>query len=311
MPTLPSPTRATRRHLPPTGKRLTSSPAGATEARMPPRKGIAALDPALVRDLLRSLLRQRRFAEHPAWREALPPTAGTEAIFTAAASLLESGDWLLASRDGGVAALAHGLLPEVVRGGTRLEGSQPGGRILYDPASRFLGGFPGAGRILSVTAGIALAFVRAESDAVPVCLFDAAEVNAGAFHEALNLAGIWRLPVLFICTNAFYAGATPLRKLTASGEVFRRAEGYGLRAEQADGMDVITLRERIANALMSVRRGDGPYFLEALAYRFDEAEGRSRHEVAHWRARDPLALFPEQALAAGKVDAAEIAMLEA
>jgi pyruvate dehydrogenase E1 component alpha subunit len=133
-----------------------------------------------------------------------------------------------------------------------------------------------------------------KDESVVCCFLGDGSVNEGAFHESLNLAAVWRLPILFICENNFYAMGTSMRKVSALAEIFKRAEAYGIRAEQVDGMDVLEMRGHVDEALKLVRRGEGPFFLEAITYRFrghsmaDPEFYRNKDEVEHWRSLDPI-----------------------
>jgi pyruvate dehydrogenase E1 component alpha subunit len=170
-----------------------------------------------------------------------------------------------------------------------------GSMHLFDVSRRFMGGYAIVGGHLPLACGLAMGCQYDKNESVVCCFLGDGSVNEGAFHESLNLAAIWRLPVLFICENNFYGMGTSMRRVSALAEIYKRAEAYGIRAEQVDGMDVMEVRSHVSEALKLVRRGDGPFFLEAITYRFrghsmaDPEFYRNKQEVEHWRNLDPIA----------------------
>jgi TPP-dependent pyruvate/acetoin dehydrogenase alpha subunit len=145
-----------------------------------------------------------------------------------------------------------------------------------------------------------------------VCLFGDGAVAEGVFHESLNLAALWRLPVLFVCENNRYAMGTALERHQSETDLAKKAASYRIAAERVDGMDVLAVEAASRAALHAVRTGGEPFFLEMLTYRFrahsayDPELYRSKEEVAAWRARDPIALFEALAEARGLLDPSDI-----
>jgi pyruvate dehydrogenase E1 component alpha subunit len=135
-------------------------------------------------------------------------------------------------------------------------------------------------------------------------------VNEGEFHESLNLASVWKLPVIFLCENNFYGMGTDIRQVSAVIEVYKRAEAYAMPAEQVDGMDVLEMYEATQRAARRVRAGEGPAFLEAITYRFrghsmaDPEFYRAKDEVQEWRKHDPIEGFCRRLERDGMLDEA-------
>ena len=157
--------------------------------------------------------------------------------------------------------------------------------------------------------GLALAIKYRQEQRVVVCFFGDGAVNQGEFHESLNLAALWQLPVLFFLENNLYGMGTHIERTHAAGRnVFNAADAYGIPAAQVDGMDVLAVRESATEAVERVRSGDGPVFLEAMTYRFvghslaDPTTYRSSSEVDTWRERDPIELFKRTILENGLLD---------
>jgi TPP-dependent pyruvate/acetoin dehydrogenase alpha subunit len=169
---------------------------------------------------------------------------------------------------------------------------------------------------LPIACGLALAAKQDGRDTVAIAAFGDGATNQAVFHEALNLAVIWRLPVLFICENNQYSEMTPIRAMVGVERLVDRAAGYGLATRTCDGMDVEAVREAVAEAAERARGGGGPTFIEAATYRFcghmpgDAETYRTREEVEAWRARDPLAVARRRLVGLG-VSEADIEAVEA
>jgi TPP-dependent pyruvate/acetoin dehydrogenase alpha subunit len=152
---------------------------------------------------------------------------------------------------------------------------------------------------------------------VTACFFGDGAVAEGEFHESLNLAALWDLPVLFLCENNLYAMGTPIEQELARTDIAKRAESYGLRAETVDGMDVLAVEEAARRAAEAVRSGGGPFLLELRTYRFrahsmaDPDLYRTKDEIEGWKDRDPIALFTARLREAGLLDDDDLARLEA
>jgi pyruvate dehydrogenase E1 component alpha subunit len=169
----------------------------------------------------------------------------------------------------------------------------------------------GGGAPLAV--GAALASKLSDSNAVAVCFFGDGGANQGSVHESVNLAAIWKLPVVFICENNQYAESTRASYSIAGGSVAARAIGYGIPGETVDGMDVLVVYESVRKAVERARRGDGPTLLEIVTYRFEgHEEGdnwvtyRDKSEVEEWKKRDPIASFAQYLTKSGVLSPAQI-----
>ncbi|MGE0710674.1 MAG: pyruvate dehydrogenase (acetyl-transferring) E1 component subunit alpha [Planctomycetota bacterium] len=173
-----------------------------------------------------------------------------------------------------------------------------GSMHLFDAPTRFFGGNAIVAGHLPLAVGLGLADKLQGREQVTACFFGDGAVAEGEFHESLNLAQLWRLPVLFVCENNFYAMGTALVRSESETDLCRKAESYGTRAFQADGMNVLEVGAATRAALDVVRGGEGPAFLELTTYRFrphsmfDPELYRDKDEVERWKAADPLATFP-------------------
>jgi TPP-dependent pyruvate/acetoin dehydrogenase alpha subunit len=151
---------------------------------------------------------------------------------------------------------------------------------------------------------------------VTACIFGDGAVAEGEFHESLNLAALWKLPVLFLCENNLYAMGTHLARHQAQIDIARKAEGYGLPGEAVDGMDVLAVEAATRQAVEAVRRGNAPFLLEARTYRFrahsmyDAELYRSKEEVEQWKQRDPIPAFAACLRAWGLLADTDLAALE-
>ena len=186
----------------------------------------------------------------------------------------------------------------------------------FDVSRRFYGGHAIVGGGLPVAVGLALADKLQGRAQVTACFFGDGAVAEGEFHESLNLAALWKLPVLFLCENNLYAMGTALARHQAQPDIRRKADSYGMRSDAVDGMDVLAVEAATRRAAEHVRRGDGPFLLELRTYRFrahstaDPELYRTKEEVAEWKRRDPIELFTAWLQAAGALSAADLASLE-
>jgi acetoin:2,6-dichlorophenolindophenol oxidoreductase subunit alpha len=244
--------------------------------------------------------------------------AGHEAVAVGASAALRPGDYVFATYRGHHHAIARGASPaeclaELMSKATGLCKAKGGSMHLTKASSRMLGSYAIVGAHLPMAAGAAWAAKLRGSDEVAVAFFGDGATNIGAFHEALNLAAVWSLPVLFICENNLYMEYTPIGAVTAvPNPAADRAPAYGLPAELIDGNDVVVVADAVGRAAAVARSGGGPTVIEARTYRHfghsrtDPAKYRPAEEVAAWMARDPLALA-RQRLASLGVPAADVA----
>ena len=278
--------------------------------------------------LFRQMLRIRQFEDRCAElytqqeiRGFLHLYAGEEAVAVGVIDHLRVDDAIVSTyRDHGH-ALARGLGMDAVMAEMfgRLEGvchGRGGSMHLFDADTRFYGGNAIVGGGLPLAVGLALAERMSGRDRLTVCFFGEGAMAEGEFHESLNLAALWRLPVLFVCENNLYAMGTALSRSESQTNLPLKASSYAVPAWTCDGMDVLSVWEAARRATALVRDGGGPVFLEALTYRFrahsmyDPDRYRSRDEVAAWRARDPLPLLGEWLRTKGGVAAKDLEGVE-
>ena len=270
---------------------------------------ISADQAALARHLLLQMLRVRRLEEKcvELYSEAkirgfLHVYIGEEAVAAGVLDNLQGEDAVVATyREHGHALLrgvpAGAILAEMyghVQGCCRGRG---GSMHLFDAGTRFFGGNAIVAGGLPLAVGLALADKMAGRSRVTVCFFGEGAVAEGEFHESLNLAALWQLPVLFCCENNLYAMGTALGRSESQTDIALKAAGYELAAWAVDGMDVLVVHEAARRAVDAVRSGAGPHFLELRTYRFrahsmfDPERYREKAEVAHWLERDPITLL--------------------
>jgi len=226
--------------------------------------------------------------------------AGQEAVAVGASAALRPGDYVFATYRGHHHAMARGASPaeclaELMSKGTGLCQAKGGSMHLTKASAGMLGSYAIVGSHLPMAAGAAWSAKLRGSGQVAVAFFGDGATNIGAFHEALNLAAVWSLPVLFICENNLYMEYTPIGEVTAvANPAADRACAYGLPGEVIDGNDVVVVRDAVARAAERARAGQGPTVLEAKTYRHfghsrtDPASYRPAEEVKQWLSRDPL-----------------------
>jgi len=288
------------------------------------------LDAELARRLLTQMILIRRFEEKAAEMYALGKIGGflhlyigQEAVAVGAISATRPDDYAISSYREHGHCLAKGSDPKHVMAelfGRRdgLSKGKGGSMHLFDKSVNFLGGHAIVGAHLPLAAGAAFAAKYEGGDQVVLCFFGDGAVPEGEFHETLNLAALWKLPVIFICENNRYAMGTAIHRALAQTEIWRFAETYGIRGEEVDGMDVLAVRESVSRAVERSRRDHTPAFIEARTYRFrghsmrDPAGAvyRTREEVERERQRDPIAVFGERCVREGALGEAEIRIVE-
>ncbi len=208
-------------------------------------------------------------------------------------------------------AIAWGSPPGVVMAelygkATGLVKGKGGSMHLFDAPRHNYGGHGIVGGQIPLAVGVGFSQRYQKKDGVVVCLFGDAAVNNGAFHEALNMAAVWKLPIVFICENNRYGMGTPIERTSSIAELWRRASAYDIRGEAVDGMDVLAMRDAVARAAAECRPRDGkPVLLEARTYRYrghsmaDPATYRTRAEVDQEKRRDPLEVLAGRMRSAG------------
>ena len=283
------------------------------------------------RELLRQMLLIRRFEEKAAElysatkiRGFLHLYIGEEAVGVGVMQALTAGDNVVATYREHGQALARGLPPGAIM--AEMYGKQEGcsrGRggsmHLFDAARRFYGGNAIVGGGLPIAVGMALADQMQQQPRITCCFFGDGAVAEGEFHESMNLAALWRLPVLFVCENNLYAMGTRLERAQAVTDLARKSAAYGIAAAAVDGMDVLAVEAAAHHAANEVRGGAGPRFLECRTYRFrahsmyDPELYRSKAEVEEWKKKDPIPalihwLEEEHLLEEGEVEQIEDAV---
>jgi pyruvate dehydrogenase E1 component alpha subunit len=226
--------------------------------------------------------------------------AGQEAVAVGASAALRDDDYVVATYRGHHHAIARGATPfeclaELMSKATGLNKAKGGSMHLTKADHGMLGSYAIVGAHLPIAAGAAWSAKLRGTGQVAVAFFGDGATNIGAFHEALNLAAVWKLPVLFVCENNFYMEYTPIQSVTSVvNPAADRAGAHGLPAQIIDGNDVAVVYDAVAQAAVRARSGDGPTVIEAQTYRHyghsraDPAKYRPSDEVAHWLQRDPL-----------------------
>ncbi len=242
---------------------------------------------------------------------------GQEAVGVGSIAALRPEDKVLSSYREHGHAIAKGIEPGAVMAElfgkiTGCSKGKGGSMHMWSNELGLLGGNAIVAAQLTIAAGVALASQYRGEDSVTVCFFGDGAVDEGAFHESLNLASIWQLPVVYICENNQYSMGMAVHKAWAVDSLLPRAAAYNMPGEQVDGMDVIAVYEAVKRAVERARRGEGPSLLEIKTYRFrghsmtDPAYYRTREEEQQWRTtRDPIGIFEKRLLEAEAATQAE------
>jgi pyruvate dehydrogenase E1 component alpha subunit len=278
--------------------------------------------------LLRQMLLIRRFEEKSAElytvgkiQGFLHLYIGEEAVAVGAMQALTLDDDIVSTYREHGHALARGMSPGAImaemfgkaNGCSRGRG---GSMHLFDARLRFFGGHAIVGSHLPTAVGLALAAKLQKLSRITACFFGDGAVAEGEFHESLNLAALWKLPVLFLCENNLYAMGTALSRHQAQTDIAAKAAGYGMTAVAVDGMDVLAVEEAARRAVEAVRSTGAPFLLEARTYRFrahsmyDAELYRGKQEVEEWKRRDPIATFTARLREWGLLTDADLAKME-
>lgn len=247
---------------------------------------------------------------------------GEEAVAVGACAAMREDDHLLTHyRDHGW-SLARGTHPnpvmaELLGKVTGTSKGKGGSMHLCDPERNYWGGYAIVGGHLPLAVGMAFAMQYLGNESAVVCVFGEGATNIGEFHEALNMAALWKLPVIFFCENNLYGMGTAVKRASSVTEMARKACAYGMPGEQCDGMDAFAVYEATQKALQRARDGDGPTLLEAKTYRFrghsmaDPELYRQRQEVEQFREqRDPIDLLRDRILSEEALASEELERLE-
>jgi pyruvate dehydrogenase E1 component alpha subunit len=278
--------------------------------------------------LLREMLRIRRFEEKAAEMYSLQKIhgflhlyIGEEATGVGAMQALTPEDAIVATYREHGHALARGiparaLMAEMFGKVTGCSRGHGGSMHFFDVNRRFYGGYAIVGGGLPIAVGLALAEKLQQQKGLTACYFGDGAVAEGEFHEALNLAALWKLPVLFLCENNRYAMGTALARHQAQPDISRKADAYGLPSSAVDGMDVLTVETAAKEAAGLVRNGGGPFLLELRTYRFrahsmsDPDLYRTKAEIEEWKQRDPILLFEGRLREWGLLEDSELSGIE-
>jgi pyruvate dehydrogenase E1 component subunit alpha len=285
----------------------------------------------LQRRMLREMLLIRRFEEKAAEAYALGKIGGfchlyigQEAVAVGSLAALRDDDYVIGSyREHGQALVrgipANAVMAELFGKATGCSRGKGGSMHLFDVAKRFMGGHAIVGGHIPLAAGLGFAIKYRGGDQVCLCYFGEAAVNIGAFHEALNMASVWNLPVIFCCENNRYGMGTAIERVAAVTDVVEHACSYDMAAELANGMDVMAVYEATRRAVERARKRGHPSLLEVRTYRFmghsmsDPLHGvyRTKEEVEEQKKRDPISQLALKLKEEGALDDAALDALDA
>ncbi len=287
-------------------------------------------DGALARGLLADMIRIRRMEEKCAEmysagkiRGFLHLYVGEEAVAAGSLGVLGADDGVVATYREHAHALLRGIpmtkiMAEMFGKQEGCSGGRGGSMHLFDAGRRFYGGNAIVAAGLPTAAGLALADKQLGRDRISACYFGEGATAEGAFHETMNMAQLWQLPVLFCCENNRYAMGTAIDRELSQVDLVAKAQAYRVAAASADGMDVLACRTATQRAVDHIRSEGGPFFLEFRTYRFrphsmfDPELYRDKAEVAEWREEhDPIATFTQRCTAEGLLGADDVAAMEA
>ena len=242
---------------------------------------------------------------------------GEEATIVGTTSVMRDEDYLIGAYRTHGHAIARDTDPKRVMAelfgrvdGT--SGGRGGSMHVFDRDRRFMGGYGIVGGSLPIAAGLGLASDYRSEDNVTVCMFGDGASNTGNFGETMNLAALWSLPVLFLVENNLYGMGTSVERHSAQTDLSKKAEGYGVPGERVDGMDVIAVREAVAEGIRLAREDRRPTLLEATMYRYrghsaaDPEVYRERDEVEEWQRKDPIEAFAKRCIEAGVLGEREV-----
>ena len=301
-----------------------------TAANVPaPPSGPVPWNKPFALAMLSDMLRIRRLEERAAElygeqkiRGFLHLYIGEEAVATGALRALAPEDNVVATYREHGHALLRGLGMNAIMAEMfgKLQGcsrGRGGSMHLFDKSQRFYGGQAIVAGGLPLACGLALADTMRQRSALTACFFGEGAVAEGAFHEAMNLAALWQLPVLFCCENNLYAMGTALARSESQTDLCVKAAAYGMATAALDGMDVVAVHEGVKLAAQQVRSGAGPYFVEMKTYRFrahsmfDPDLYRNKQEIEAWKARGPIHTFSARLKAQGSLTEAGFLALDA
>jgi pyruvate dehydrogenase E1 component alpha subunit len=291
---------------------------GAPESKVP------LPDSDTARELLETMALIRRFEEEAGrqYQKAkaggfLHLAIGEEATIVGTTSVMRDDDYLIGTYRTHGHAISRGTDPKNVMAelfgrvdGT--SGGRGGSMHVFDLENRFMGGYGIVGGNLPLAAGLALSSDYRGTDEVTVCMFGDGASNTGNFGETMNLAALWKLPVVFLVENNLYGMGTSIERHSAVTDLSRKAEGFGIPGVRIDGMDVLAVRERVTEHIRIAREERRPTMVEAFTYRYrghsaaDPEVYREKEEVEEWRAKDPIKTFRDRLLAEDAISEEEV-----
>ncbi len=308
---------------------MTTTTAPKTTSKAAARKAFAGTDPDTLRGYFRDMLFVRRFEERTAQGYTQAKIGGychlnlgEEATIVGLAAAMRPTDYLFTNyREHGY-AIAKGIEPgrvmaELYGRSTGTSKGWGGSMHMFDTATRLLGGYGIVGGQLPLAVGAALAIDYRNGDDVVVCQMGDGTTNIGAFHESLNIAALWHLPVVFVVINNQTGMGTTVEQSSAEPELYKRASAYRMRGERVDGTDVLAVRDIATELVETARRERKPALLETVSHRLkghsvvDPAKYRSAEAVSAIRESDPVTRLQRELIAAGVLDEDAVAALEA
>ncbi len=283
--------------------------------------------------LLREMIFYRRFEDRTfeAYMERkiggfLHLYTGQEAVATGVLDMARMGggdkaDYVITGYRDHVHAIKSGapareVMAELYGKETGSSRGRGGSMHIFDPTANFMGGYALVGQPFPLAAGLAMGCKHKGTDQIAICFLGDGANNQGTFHETMNMASVWELPVLFVCENNMYAIGTHIDRSTAVRDQYKRMCAYDIEASQHDGMDIETVLEASKKAVDYVRKNSKPYFIEFMTYRFrghsmSDAKGyRTREEEQEWEKRDPINIFAGKLKKAGLITDADIKAME-
>ncbi len=270
--------------------------------------------------LLREMIFFRRFEDRTfeAYMERkiggfLHLYSGQEAVATGVLEQANCGhDYVITGYRDHVHAIKSGapakeVMAELYGKETGSSKGRGGSMHIFDPTANFMGGYALVGQPFPLAAGLALGAKHRGEDQISICFLGDGANNQGTFHETMNMASVWNLPVLFVCENNGYAIGTHIDRSTAVKDQYKRVAAYDMKASQHDGMDIDTVMEAAKKAIKYVREEKKPYFIEFMTYRYrghsmsDSKSYRTKEEEAEWEKRDPIKIYGARLKEAGLI----------
>lgn len=282
-----------------------------------------------LEDILRQMLQIRRFEEKAAQMYGLRKIGGfchiyigQEAVCTGAIATIDlAKDYVItAYRDHGH-GLAVGMDPKIIMAElfgkiTGCSRGKGGSMHLFDAEKHFYGGHGIVGAHIPLATGMAVKIKYKNEDGVVLCFFGDGAIHQGSFHEALNMAGLWKLPIVYICENNQYGMGTDFRRVSAVNDLSKLAASYNMPGARVDGMDVLAVYQSVTDAVKMVRERSKPSLLEIKTYRYlghsmsDPATYRTKEEVAKYKSQDPIVILKDKMASAGLITEDEYVVID-